>query len=45
MRGRGGRANADFFKNAGANDFGGGPEITVAAPNRNPNIDYNAQAQ
>ena len=41
-----GRANANFFKNAGANDFGGGGgEITIAAPKRNPNVDYAAQAQ
>ena len=38
-----GRANANFFKNAGANDFGGGAEITIAAPKRNPNVDYAAQ--
>ena len=41
-----GKANANFFKNAGANEgfMGGGAEITVAAPKRNPNIDYAAQA-
>lgn len=39
-----GRANANFFKNAGGNDLGGGMEITVAAPKRNPNVNYAAQA-
>ena len=38
-----GKANANFFKQAGGNDLGGG-DIIIAAPNRNPNIDYSAQA-
>ena len=41
---RKGQANAAFFKNAGANDLGGGADIMIAAPKRNPNVDYGAQA-
>ena len=38
-----GKANSNFFKQAGGNDLGGG-DIVIAAPKRNPNIDYSAQA-
>ena len=43
---RKGKANSNFFKNAGGNEFGGGggAEIVIAAPKHNPNIDYAAQA-
>ena len=43
MRGRG-AANANFFKNAGGNDLGGGADIVIAAPKHNSNVDYAAQA-
>ena len=40
MRGRGrGGGNSAFFKNAGGNDLGGG-DIVIAAPKRNPNVNY-----
>ena len=41
------QANPNFFKqNAGAADNfgGGGGDIVIAAPKRNPNVDYAAQA-
>ena len=34
-----------FFKNAGGNDLGGGGgDIVIAAPKRNPNVNYADQA-
>ena len=41
MKGRG-AANSAFFSNAGSNDVMQGGAIEIAAPKRNPNIDYAA---
>ena len=39
-----GKANANFFKQAGGGDMMGGGDIVIAAPKRNPGVDYAAQA-
>ena len=36
--------NAAFLKNAGGNTVGGDADIVVAAPRRNPNVNYAANA-
>ena len=40
-----GKANPNFFKQNKGDDFGGGGgDIVIAAPKRNPNVDYSAQS-
>ena len=36
--------NAAFLKNAGGNTVGGDADVCVAAPRRNPNVNYAANA-
>ena len=36
-----GKANANFFNQAKGGDMGGG-DIIIAAPKRNPNVNYEA---